>query len=44
MFLGDNFLRCGIAPYVETFARASFPAMILLKEVEQPSVAVAVRR
>ncbi|MFL5760040.1 MAG: glucose-1-phosphate thymidylyltransferase [Thermomicrobiales bacterium] len=37
MFLGDNFLRCGIAPYVEMFARAERPAMILLKEVEQPS-------
>jgi glucose-1-phosphate thymidylyltransferase len=37
MFLGDNFLRCGIAPYVESFSRDSCPAMILLKEVEQPS-------
>ena len=37
MFLGDNFLRCGIAPYVQAFARAQCPAMILLKEVEQPS-------
>jgi glucose-1-phosphate thymidylyltransferase len=37
MFLGDNFLRCGIAPYVETFTRNRCPAMILLKEVEQPS-------
>lgn len=37
MFLGDNFLRCGIAPFVETFARARCPALILLKEVEQPS-------
>jgi len=37
MFLGDNFLRRGIAPYAEAFARSECAAQVLLKHVPDPS-------
>ncbi len=37
MFLGDNFLKHGIVPYAEAFARAECSAQILLKRVPEPS-------
>jgi len=37
MFLGDNFLRRGITPYVEIFARAECAAQVLLKHVPEPA-------
>jgi glucose-1-phosphate thymidylyltransferase len=37
MFLGDNFLMRGIAPYAAAFTRAECAAQILLKRVADPS-------
>jgi len=37
LFLGDNFLKGGITPYVERFVRAECAAHILLKPVSNPS-------
>jgi glucose-1-phosphate thymidylyltransferase len=37
MFLGDNFLRRGIARYAAAFRECGDPAMILLNRVAQPS-------
>ncbi|MDQ3045855.1 MAG: sugar phosphate nucleotidyltransferase, partial [Chloroflexota bacterium] len=36
LFLGDNFLKGGITPYVERFVRAECAAYILLKPVSNP--------
>ena len=36
MFLGDNLVRDGIAPYVETFKQGEMNSLILLKEVPNP--------
>ena len=37
MFLGDNFLKHGIVPYAEAFARAECAGQILLKRVQEPA-------
>jgi glucose-1-phosphate thymidylyltransferase len=37
MFLGDNFLRRGIAPYIDAFASAECAAQVLLKRVPEPA-------
>jgi glucose-1-phosphate thymidylyltransferase len=37
MFLGDNFLKCGIAPFVDRFRTDPCHAQILLKHVPEPS-------
>lgn len=37
MFLGDNFLKCGITPFVEGFRSNSCQAQILLKRVPDPA-------
>ena len=36
MFLGDNFIKEGIAPYVERFRTACHNALVLLSPVERP--------
>jgi glucose-1-phosphate thymidylyltransferase len=36
MFLGDNFIKEGIAPYVEQFRRDCHNALVLLSPVERP--------
>lgn len=36
LFLGDNFIREGVAPYVESFRNSSQDALVLLKEVDRP--------
>lgn len=37
MFLGDNFLRSGIAPYAQRFREGPCAAQILLRRVDDPS-------
>ncbi|HYH11302.1 MAG TPA: glucose-1-phosphate thymidylyltransferase [Thermomicrobiales bacterium] len=37
MYLGDNFLRCGIAKHVERYRQSGACAQILLKQVDDPS-------
>jgi glucose-1-phosphate thymidylyltransferase len=37
MFLGDNFLKCGIVPFIERFRTDDCHAQILLKRVADPS-------
>ncbi len=37
MFLGDNFLKGGIAPYAQRFREQPASAQILLRQVEDPS-------
>ena len=38
MFLGDNLLEGGIKGFVQAFAKSSLDALILLKEVDNPSL------
>lgn len=37
MYLGDNLIGCGISEFVETFESTGSDAVILLKQVENPS-------
>lgn len=37
MYLGDNLIGCGIEKFIETFNRTKADAVILLKQVENPS-------
>lgn len=37
MYLGDNLIGCGIEEFVDTFRRTDSDAVILLKQVENPS-------
>jgi glucose-1-phosphate thymidylyltransferase len=37
MYLGDNFLKCGITRHVEHYRRSNANAEILLKQVDDPS-------
>lgn len=37
VYLGDNLLESGIKPYMEEFLKRGYDAMVLLKEVEDPT-------